>query len=336
MSVRNHISRLQSEHQRQLREAAIDYLRTGLDLFRRYRRKTAIDHPQPIIVVDPEYNNPQAALGNLAISVELMLKAIIAGKSLLLLFKNLPLEFRVLLTLPDNLPPDFNWRAFEMDLRSANCKAIEFDECVSIFYVFFPSLKQSLQSHLKFLSGLRNASVHSILPPFSRFEVERAAYVAIHVHKVLNDTLDTSGLDFLSYTGYVLSDEDRDFVATFQGERLNRVKKKIDDAKKDSKRLAGQRVTRTTDDWDHYVTSCPICDNDVVLEGCTKEDEIRYGEDDFEMMLRFFPSSYRCPECGLTLDDFDELQIAGIPIQFDRSDEIDEYLATHKPLSIPR
>jgi hypothetical protein len=154
MTTKDHILRLQNEHRRQLMEAAIDYLRTGLNLFHEYRKKekaTSEHFPPPVI--GREHNNPQAALGNLAISVELMLKAIIAGKHLLLLFeKSLPLEYRVLLTSPDDLPPDFNWRAFDMDLRSANYRAIEFDECVSTFYVLFPSLKQSLQPHLRLLS----------------------------------------------------------------------------------------------------------------------------------------------------------------------------------------
>jgi hypothetical protein len=166
--------------------------------------------------------------------------------------------------------------------------------------------------------------------------VERAAYVAIRVHEVLNDVPGTSGLGFLSYTGYVLSDEDKEFIAAFQGERLNRVKRKIDEAKKASKRLTGQRVTRTVDDWDHYVIHCFICDNDVVLEGYTEAEAVWYGEDNYETMLSFYPSSYHCPECGLVLDDLDELQIAGVPNQFDRSDEIEEYLAAQKPGGYPR
>ena len=82
MATKDHILKLRDEHQRQLMEAAIDYLRTGLDLFHRYRKKATSEHfPPPL--VGREYNNPQAALGNLAVSVELMLKAIITGKHLL-------------------------------------------------------------------------------------------------------------------------------------------------------------------------------------------------------------------------------------------------------------
>jgi len=294
--MQNHILKLQNEYQRQLREASIDYLRAGLDLFHKYRRKASIDYSPPV-VLSSEYNNPQAALGNLGISVELMLKAIIVGKHLLLLFKDFPadlLKLRVSLISPDDLPTDFEWRFVDIELRSVDSKikTINFGECISIFCILFPNSRQLLESHLNFLSLFRNASVHSVLPNLNRSEVERAAYVAIHVHEVLTNTLDTSGLGFLSYTGYVLSDEDKEFIATFQGERLNRVKGKIDEAKKAAMKLAGQRVTRVADDWEHYVIRCCICDNDIVLEGYTEAREIWYGEDDYEMELGFFPSSY--------------------------------------------
>lgn len=305
--MKDWVLEIQSSYQSQLSEASLDYLTTGLALFHKHRKAA-------------DCTNPQAALGNLAISVELMLKAFIASKHITLLFKSLPLEARVLMTCPESLPVDFNWHPFDIDIRSASAqyKTIELDECISLFFIFFPDLKQSLQSHLRLLSIYRNTSIHLLLPSFHKYELDRVAYVALRVY----DTLEAAkGLRF----HYVHSEEDKGFLTTFQEERVERVNREIKSAKDRSKRLTGRKshILLTEVDWESFVISCPVCGNDAFLDGDT---ELKYRSPDGEEILEFLPSSFCCNECGLTLDDFDELQLAGIPTRFDRSDEMDEYV----------
>ena len=74
-NLQEYVTTLQTDFKKQLGQAALDYLRAGLSLFHQYRKES-------------DYVIPQAALGNISIAVELMLKAFIASKNLLLLFNN--------------------------------------------------------------------------------------------------------------------------------------------------------------------------------------------------------------------------------------------------------
>lgn len=309
--MQDYILKLQREYIGQLTEASVDYLRTGLDLFHIYRKKARLFTSSPMTGVDSERNSPQTALGNLGISLELMFKAIIAGEHLLLLFKDIPED---VFSLRDTLISS-----------DSKVMTIDFYQCEKLCYILFPDLRQSLEPHLNHLRKARNVSVHSFLPNLSYFEVERAAYVAIHVHEILNATLGATGaFSFLSFTGYVYTDEDRAFERDFQDARLNSVKEKIKKAREKAQRLKEPRVAiDPANDWEHYVIRCYICDNDVVLEGYTDTKEVCYDDDWYEKELTFFPANYKCPKCGLALDDPDEMQIANIPTQFDRSSEIE-------------
>lgn len=86
------------------------------------------------------------------------------------------------------------------------------------------------------------------------------------------------------------------------------------------------------DHWEHKVITCPICSSDAILSGET--DVVHWNPDQYREIpphsLGFFPDSFQCDECGLTLDDYDELNLAGISTDFDdfdRTDELEEYLA---------
>jgi rubredoxin len=173
-------------------------------------------------------------------------------------------------------------------------------------------------SFSKMRSLRQAASIHLLLPSFHKYELDRVAYVALRVHDALEAA---KALRF----HYVHSEEDKGFLTTFQEERVERVNKEIDSAKDRSKRLTGRKshILLTEVDWESFVISCPVCGNDAFLDGDT---ELKYCSPDGEEILEFLPSSFCCNECGLTLNDFDELQLAGIPTRFDRSDEMDEYV----------
>ncbi len=146
----------QDELVRSLFSASGAYGRAGLALFRG-KGKEGI------------HKNNQAAIGNLAVATELLLKAYIAKLSLLLLLKDIPLELKCALIAPDSLPQTFKKAPYRMDLRSSAFKSIELDEAIAVFSVFFPDFKKRFGSHLRFLSRYRNLSVHAGLPEFREY-----------------------------------------------------------------------------------------------------------------------------------------------------------------------
>ena len=176
---------LQDYCQSQLLKAAMDYLYTGIDLFKKHQSSSVL-------------SGYQAAIGNLSLSIELMLKTFIAGKHLTLLYKNLPLELRAFLNCEDRLPESFQKQPFEIDIRSSTYTTIELDECISLFYIFFPDERPRLQPHLRFVSKVRNLCVHSFLPVYYRFELERVAFTALNIYKVLYSSFPVERLGYLT------------------------------------------------------------------------------------------------------------------------------------------
>jgi len=102
---------------------------------------------------------------------------------------------------------------------------------------------------------------------------------------------------------------------------------KIENAKKQSKTLDLVERSVFVDGWYTYVTCCPICNSDGVLVGTT-EDCFEYDMDGNPEGggLAFFADSFECDMCGLKLDDVEELRLAGMETDYDRSDEHDRWL----------
>jgi len=80
--------------------------------------------------------NAQAAIGNLAIATELLLKAFIAKQDLTLLFKGLPMELRCALAAPETMPASFRSLPYEIELKSSTYKSLELDEVIAIGFAF--------------------------------------------------------------------------------------------------------------------------------------------------------------------------------------------------------
>lgn len=309
------IDEIQKQFSNSLEKAALGYFTLGITNFFSERKKST-------------YAGNQSTIGNLAIAVELALKSFIARKSLLLLFKSLPIEIRVLITNPESVPESFNWRSFEIELKSASYPTIELDECISLFYLFFPECKQTLHSHLKYLSKSRNASVHSILPSFQQeYEVNRVAYAALKVIGATKDELFILGDPAKRYP------ESVSFLQEFQDKLIEKIHKAIEKAKERAKKLPIKSKTArqvTVSYWVQDVTKCPVCGNLAVLNGTTEKITwTRRGNEQInEPGLWFMPERFHCAECGLTLEDYDEMRLAGIDIdssEFDRTENIQDY-----------
>lgn len=300
------------EHLRSaLANSTQQYLKLGLLEFHQKRRKS--------------YANIQAAAGNLTVAIELMLKAFLVNKNPLLVLRGLPLDLQVLFACSESVPEAFDWRRYDIDLRSFHFKTAELDECVSAFYVFFPGEKQKLSSHLRFLSRIRNASVHAALPSFQTYDFERVAYLSLRVLEVLRDT------GALQPFPYSPTQSDSEFISAFQEERVDRVRGKIEEAKKRSKKLQAGRVILSAEGWELYTQECPICGSEALLTGYTDSSGEEYEEGVYSPCLDFFADSFECTECGLLLEDAEEMLLAGMEIVHDRSDDLDRWVAEEQP-----
>jgi hypothetical protein len=72
-----------------------------------------------------------------------------------------------------------------------------------------------------------------------------------------------------------------------------------------------------------------VCGSDGILSGETtaKPD---YDEDGpCGIILSFTGETFECEHCGLVLDDYEEMGIAGIDPEVDRSDESDQWQNKH-------
>ena len=310
MTIKEHIALTQDRIQRELARSGIGYLKTGLALLHKERKGT-----YPLI---------EPAIGNLATAIELMIKAFLAKNSLVLLFADLPLELKILVTCPDNLLADsFSWRHLDNMLRASAHKTLELDKLIASFYLFCPDKRQALGPYFKLLSRCRNASIHLSLPSFQRYELERTGFLALTVFQILDKEKRSPSLY------YSLTKEDKQFLSEYNEERIERVRCKIEVAKEKAKRTKDTWIL--VDSWDTYETTCPICGCGGMLTGDTQV-EADFDEDGIASpYLAFLADTFQCDGCGISLDDVEELRLAGMSIVYDRDSDMDKWWAEHEP-----
>ena len=137
--MKKYCASVQEKIQRELARSGIGYLKAGLELFYRERNSTS-----PLI---------EPAIGNLAVAIELMIKAFLAKNNLILLFRDLPLELRILFTCPEKMSTDtLNLRHYDTELRSFTYKTFELNELISSFLILFPEHRQVLRPYFRLLS----------------------------------------------------------------------------------------------------------------------------------------------------------------------------------------
>jgi hypothetical protein len=296
---------VQKELVRNLLSASIGYGRAGLAIF---RGKAGLD------------KNNQAAIGNLAIATELLLKTYIAKLNLQLLLKDVPIELKCALSAPEALPSSFKKAPHKIELRSSGFKSIELDEAISVFSVFFPDIKKRFGAHLRFLSRYRNLCVHAGLPDFREYEVQRTVYLYLSLFNHLKE----HESELFKYQNLGDKEENEKFLRQFDEERLSRVHAAIESAREKAKHIESTS-SASVDAWEVCVIECPICKSDGLMFGDTQADS-DYDDDDMPAFdLTFFGYSFECEECGLKLEDYDELQMAGIDPIVDRSSESDRW-----------
>lgn len=109
----------------------------------------------------------------------------------------------------------------------------------------------------------------------------------------------------------------------FDKERVERVTKKIRDARQNAKKLKGKRtaIFANPNNFEEFVVPCPICGTEIVTSGYTELKVL--AEDD--IFLTYFLNGFHCTECGLILDDPRDLRPAGLQETYDRTDQWDEW-----------
>lgn len=290
---------MEKEIKNRLADSAKSYLTLGLESFHKIRSVN---------------ENFQIALGNLTISIELLLKTIIADKCFPFLFTNLPVELKLKLTYPDIEKINPINKITLKDLESFSYNTLQLDNCISIFYVLYPDKKQEFKPYFRFLSNIRNVVIHGAIPQYQKYELEKIAYFSINLIKFLQ-TDKLSPFRFFKFTK-----QDNKFYSDYNAIRINRVEKVIKEAKEKLSKTSTSLFLFGPDGWEVFTTSCPICQSDAILSGYSDllvEQDIE-GETVF---LQFYAVSYKCDECGLELLDSEELRLAGIEITYDRPDD---------------
>ncbi len=296
---------IKSDIENSLGHSAISYLQTGMELFHNVRYTN--------------YTHFQPALGNLCISIELMLKTLISKKCIHLLFTNLPLDLQMKLIDEKIAKVNPISKSEENKLRYFQFNSQELDKCISIFYTINPKEKPNFKPYLALFASLRNITVHGAIPKFQKYDLERIAYLALQLQRFFTE----ERLSYISW--HKLTTQDTNFLASYDSERVERVKKAIEAAKTKSDKV-DYWSSISLDDWDILTISCPICDCKGVLTGTTERILERAEHGDSEMdTLSFYADSFKCDECGLELLDIKEIELAGMDTTYDRDSDLDKW-----------
>ena len=116
----------------------------------------------------------------------------------------------------------------------------------------------------------------------------------------------------------------------FELKRNERVEMAFEQAQHKSAEITPDHMgTIAAYSWETFVTHCPVCKINGLLEGYT---ELAIGEDEdgHYPTLDFFATSFICDECGLTLHDIEELKLVNMSILYDRTGELDKWFKEHE------
>lgn len=299
-----HVDNLRDQVSRDLRSSARSYYTIGIDVFHESRMRSWIDF--------------QPAIGNLAISVELLLKAVIAKKTIKMLYSNLPDEAQLLLCYPESLSKEHNSTSYLNDLKNFSFKAIEIDKAISLFYHFYPEVKKEYKQFFSSLSAVRNISVHASVPDFQKYELERVAYFSTKLFSTI------SNLKIFKEFSLQIDRKTENFLKYYEDEKVKKVKVALDRARDVVKRGKVAEPIYYSEDWEMMHHTCPICDNTGVYSGETED-----SSDEDGITLTFQCVSFSCEACGLELEDYEELELAGMETAIDRDGDVEQWAHDH-------
>lgn len=222
---------IKHEIENRLAESAMGYFEIGISNFHKVR--------------NVNWYSFQPALGNLCVSIELMLKSLIAKKCFRFLFSNLPLELEIKLIYNEKKAYKIS-KVEELGLLNFSYNTQEIDKCISIFYILFPEKKQEYKPFFKLFSSIRNVSVHGAFPKFQKYDLERIAFLSLNLYKILKNE------ELHKFHNHKLTKQEENFLNVYDHLRNERVKKIIEEAKSKSEKIE-QLSSISLDDWDFYV-----------------------------------------------------------------------------------
>lgn len=302
--LKKEVEKLKDEISIDLKRSAQSYYTIGIDAFHRSRLKSWVDF--------------QPAIGNLAISVELLLKAIIAYKAIRMLFSDLSDEAQLLLSYPETLSKEHNSKSFLNDLKNFSYQAIKLDKSIALFYLFFPELKQEFKQFFSSLASVRNISVHASIPDFQKYELDRIAYFSTKLFIAVTE------IKALKYYHFKPSANTESFLKSYQDEKIKKVKNALENAKEQVKKGKLGKEVYYSDDWESMDINCPICGDIANVHGETEEETDSDG-----IHLTFLCESFSCITCGLELEDYEELELAGMDTTLERNEDIEKWADDH-------
>jgi hypothetical protein len=282
--------------------AAAEYLAMGLRRFHDGSR--------------PSDGAAQAVIGALGTAVELAVKSFLARMNPVLVFKELSREAQACLAAPADASGDFNWKPTALDLADFAFETVDLKEAARALWVFFPAQKQALRPYFRLLGDLHRPALERSLAKVKPFELEKTVYLALALAQLLTQ-------DGRAGFRYEPDARDRRFLEAYEAARKTRVEDRLREARRKAKTLKPEIAYNEPgppEGWDAFEARCPVCKNWGVLEGST---DIRCeGPEGEEEYLDFAAETFDCDACGLRLEDAPELELADLPVVYDRSSDL--------------
>lgn len=302
--LKKYLDKITDEVANSLQGAALAYFNIGIQL---YEQKW-----------NDSFGGSQIVLGNLSIACELLLKTIIARRMFGCLYANLSPEVLAVLHYPDSMPAETMPNVFVSDLRNFTEKSIDIGRAASLFHLLYPSKKQEFKSDLNLLARIRNIAVHAAFPKFQKYQLERVAYIACKLFKLAKDDKIFKGKFSISNESQI-----NKIIALYDKNRIGKVDKAIEAARKQLKTIKLVLLLEPDfNKWEARIETCPVCENDALCYGYTDRVIDRDGH-----RLVFFKEQFKCENCKLNLDDFEELRCVDIKILEDVEYSFLEWLA---------
>lgn len=312
------LSEVQTRYAAQLSSAARAYFIQGLDSFDWSSEGGDAGHAQ-------------AAIGNLAVAVELLAKAFLARQALPLVMAGPTAALTALCACPSSLPEDFAATAHLVTSLYDGGKTKQFREAIAAVYIFLPAIRGDLDFALRRFAEHRNAALHTALPGVDRFQMLQVAWTAIKFFEAIGEASGAGSLN-VDY----LPDRAKSVVKDFEIARMKMLSEAVELARRRAENLAEATLVVVQDPRVEAEAPCPVCGNQALLKGDIEGD---FDEDmDEDMRVRIVPvvgifhaRSLECPSCGLRLDGVAELEELGVESRFDITAELAEWWARNAP-----
>lgn len=233
-------------------------------------------------------------------------------KSPLLVFRDLPIEWRLSMLQADMNIHMYISREEELKMQANYYPFITFEEGIRLFEHIHPTKKHELKPYWLLLNTYRTEKK-------KERNTDEIAFIS--------DKLGFLTLDLLTHLieegvfppkSYNLTDEDRQFLQVdFPEKRV----KRVEQALQYPEQYPVPIPEWPENTWNSLAYNCPSCHHQAIMYGFT-ELEVEGKQD----ILSFYACLLACEYCQLKLWDSSELLIAGCANVFDITHQLDQWL----------